>query len=78
MLKPGGVFYLSTMEDDYTKSRFQTSSTGDQVYVNYHQEDYLTEAFEVHHFEVINLQRITSCDKDDVVITDLVLTGKLI
>ncbi|SFN36265.1 Methyltransferase domain-containing protein [Chryseobacterium oleae] len=78
LLKPGGVFYLSTMEDDYAKSRFQTSSTGDQVYVNYHQEDYLTEALQVNNFEIINIQRFTSYDKDNVMITDLVLTGKLI
>lgn len=78
MLKPGGVFYLSTMEDDYTKSRFQISSSGDQVYVNYHQEDYLTKAFQDNNFEILDLKRFTSRDKDDVLITDLVLTGKLV
>lgn len=78
LLKPRGVFYLSTMEDDYSKSRFQTSSTGDQVYVNYHQENYLTEAFQANNFEIIHIERFTSYDKDDVMITDLVLTGKLI
>lgn len=78
MINPGGLFYLSTMEDDYIKSRFQISSSGDQVYVNYHQEDYLTKAFQDHNFEILEVKRFTSRDKDDVVITDLVLTGKLV
>jgi len=78
LLKPGGVFYLSTMEEnDDCKSKYQISSTGDQVWVNYHQEDYLSKAFLEHNFEVINLKRFTSPDKDGLMITDLVLTGKL-
>lgn len=79
LLKPGGVFYLSTMEeDDQTKSRFQISSTGDQVYVNYHQEGYLTKALRENDFEVIDVKRFSSPDKDGLMITDLVLIGKLI
>jgi len=78
LLKPNGVFYLSTMEEDEnTKSRFQVSSSGDQVYVNYHQEDYLTKAFRENNFEVINLTRFSSPDKDGSIITDLIMIGKL-
>lgn len=77
LLTPGGIFYLSTMEDDYTKSRFQTSSTGDQVYVHYHQEDYLTKAFKQNNFDVVYLKRFRSPDKDGLMITDLVLIGRL-
>lgn len=78
LLKPGGVFYLSTMEEnDDCKSKYQLSSTGDQVWVNYHREDYLSNAFRENNFEVINLKRFTSPDKDGLMITDLVLTGKL-
>lgn len=77
LLTPGGIFYLSTMEDDYTKSRFQTSSTGDQVYVHYHQEDYLTKAFKENNFDVVYLKRFRSPDKDGLMITDLVLIGRL-
>lgn len=79
LLKPGGIFYLSTMEEnDESKSRYQISSTGDQVYVNYHQGEYLTKAFSEHNFEVINVKRFNSPDKDGIMITDLVLIGKLI
>ena len=78
LLKPNGVFYLSTMEEDEnTKSRFQISSSGDRVYVNYHREDDLTRAFRENNFEVINLTRFSSPDKDGSIITDLVIIGKL-
>jgi trans-aconitate methyltransferase len=78
LLKPGGIFYLSTMEeDDDNKSRYQISGTGDQVWVNYHQEDYLTKAFRVNNFEVINLKHFSSPDKDGLMITDLILIGRL-
>ncbi|SIN92288.1 class I SAM-dependent methyltransferase [Chitinophaga niabensis] len=78
LLKPGGVFYVSTMEEnDHTKSRFQRSSSGDQVYVNYHREDHLTQAMQENKFEVVHLKRFSSPDKDGVMITDLVLIGKL-
>jgi 2-polyprenyl-3-methyl-5-hydroxy-6-metoxy-1,4-benzoquinol methylase len=78
LLNPGGMFYLSTMEeDDLNKSRYQTSSTGDQVWVNYHREVDLSKALAENHFEVTSLQRFSSPDKDGVMITDLVLIGRL-
>lgn len=78
LLKPGGVFYLSTMEENQdNQSRYQLSSTGDQVWVNYHKEDYLTKGFHENNFEVICLKRYNSPDKDGLMITDLVLVGRL-
>lgn len=79
LLMPGGMFYLSTMEeDDHNKSRFQISSTGDQVYVNYHKEDYLSKAFKENNFEIVKTSRFTAPDKDGLMITDLVMIGRLI
>lgn len=78
LLNPGGVFYLSTMEEDnYNKSRYQISSTGDQVYVQYYREDYLSKALRENNFEVIDLKRFSNPDKDGLIITDVVLIGKL-
>lgn len=77
LLKPGGVFYLSTMEDDYSKSGLITSSLGDQVYLYYHQEDYLAKAFQENNFDMLQVKRFNSSDKDGVMITDMVLIGKL-
>jgi len=78
LLNNGGLFYLSTMEEDETnKSRYQTSSTGDQVYVNYYPEAYLREAMLDNNFEIISVKRFSETDRDGRVITDLVLIGKL-
>lgn len=78
LLKPGGVFYLSTMvEDEQNKSRYQISSTGDQVFVHYHQEEYLSEAFPANHLDIISLKRYNSPDNVEVKTTDLVLVGRL-
>lgn len=78
LLKPGGVFYLSTMEEnDDNKSRYQISGTGDQVYVIYHREDYLTKALQENNFEVISVERFSAPDKDGLMITDLVWIAKL-
>ncbi|ASK28879.1 SAM-dependent methyltransferase [Chryseobacterium sp. T16E-39] len=76
LLKPEGMLYLSTMEDDYSKSGLITSSLGDQVYLYYHQEDYLAKAFRENNFEVIHINRFYSTDKDGAPVTDLVLIGK--
>lgn len=57
MLNCGGTLYISTMEDDNEKSRIQKASSGDEVFMNYHQEDYLTEALENNGFKIIEIQR---------------------
>jgi 2-polyprenyl-3-methyl-5-hydroxy-6-metoxy-1,4-benzoquinol methylase len=78
LLAPGGMFYLSTMEeDDQIKSRYQISSSGDKVYVNYHQGDFLTKALLDNNFEVIDTNRFRAPDKNGEMITDLVLIGRL-
>ncbi len=46
LLNSNGVLYLSTMEDDYENSRFQTSSKGDQLFMHYHEAGYLKAALQ--------------------------------
>ncbi|RYE57204.1 MAG: class I SAM-dependent methyltransferase [Sphingobacteriales bacterium] len=78
LLKQGGVFYLSTMEEDEdNKSRYQIASTGDQVFVNYHQEEYLSNALRQSGFEILSLDRFDSPGQGDLKITDLVMIGRL-
>ncbi|MFN8395858.1 MAG: class I SAM-dependent methyltransferase [Bacteroidia bacterium] len=36
LLLPGGLIYLSSMEDDPSRSGIMTNSYGDQVFMNYH------------------------------------------
>lgn len=53
-----GVLYLSTMEGDYLKSGFQKSSNGkDQMFIHFHQADYLQNALQKNGFQLISLQR---------------------
>lgn len=78
ILHPGGVLYLSTMEDDYAKSGLQTSSQGDQVYQYFHEAAYLEEAFRENGFALLDLQRKTYPGPGDALVTDLLLIGKAI
>lgn len=76
LLKPDGVLYLSTMEDDYSKSGFQTSSYGDQAYIHYHQADYLVAALEANGFKIMDLQRKEYAAPDGTKTTDLVIIAR--
>ena len=67
------MLYLSTMEDDYSKSGIESSSAGDQVFMHYHQEDYLTEALVDNGFNIIDVQRKCYPGKNDTITTDLVI-----
>lgn len=58
LLTPDGIFYLSTIEDKYEHSKYETSSNGEHtVFVYYHQEDYLRQALEENDIEVVKLER---------------------
>lgn len=72
VLNPNGVIYISTMEDDNDKSRFQKSSSGDEVFMNYHEAGYLTHALENNGFKIIDLQRKNYVHNDQDT-TDLIL-----
>jgi 2-polyprenyl-3-methyl-5-hydroxy-6-metoxy-1,4-benzoquinol methylase len=57
LLKPGGILYLSTMEeDDLNKSGIKLSSKGEEMYIYYHQAGYLTEALEENDYTIIYLK----------------------
>ncbi|MBK8698627.1 MAG: class I SAM-dependent methyltransferase [Saprospiraceae bacterium] len=59
LLCRGGVLYFSTIEGDYSQSGLQTSSNGKhQMYVYYHDVDYLTSSLNKHGFEVKKMFRI--------------------
>lgn len=68
ILNPGGVIYISTMEDDYSKSGMRKGSTGDEMFMHFHEADYLTKALEETGFRIIDLQRLKQADVVDLVI----------
>lgn len=59
ILNTGGVIYISTMEDDYEKSRLQTSSSGEHtLFMYFHQADYLMAALETNDFTISYIGRV--------------------
>ncbi|MGV3630717.1 MAG: class I SAM-dependent DNA methyltransferase [Bacteroidota bacterium] len=78
LLNPEGVLYISTMEDAYVNSGYQTSSDGkDKLYMYFHEAEYLTGALEENGFKMIDLQRKRYPGTDGKEVTDLILIGKI-
>ncbi len=71
-LNKNGILYISTMEDDNSKSGFKTGSTGDTMYQNFHQADYLTQSLEDNKFKIIHLERKEYIHNDQKT-TDLII-----
>jgi hypothetical protein len=65
------------MEDDNNNSGFKTGSTGDKVYQNFHEADYLVDALTNNYFEVINLERKIYLHNNQET-TDLIIIAKLL
>lgn len=80
LLNSSGVFYLSTMEDDYRKSGFETTSFAEnnKIFIYYHQLDYLTEMFVDAGFKIIKTQRKEYPEIDGTITIDLIITAKKI
>ncbi|MCX6146084.1 MAG: methyltransferase domain-containing protein [Candidatus Kapabacteria bacterium] len=76
VLKSNGLIYLSTMEDDYSKSGIQTSSFGDKCMMYYHQADYLVNQLEKSDFEVISLTRKNNSNANGTKEIDLIIKKK--
>ncbi len=73
LLNPNGLLYLSTMEDDYSKSGFKKGSKGDDIYMHYYQADYLTQALKENNLKIIDLQRKVYPEQDGTKTTDLII-----
>ena len=77
LLNENGVLYLSTMEDDYTQSRLQTSSNGEYtLFMYFHEAGYLTEALVENGFEIISQQRQDYPTKNGSKVVDLILIAR--
>jgi len=75
-LNKNGVLYLSTMEDDYNKSGLKKGSTDDEIFMHYHQADYLSHALEQNGFQLITLQRKDFPEQNGTITTDLILIAR--
>lgn len=79
MLLPDGLIYLSTMEDHYVHSGFEKSSSGQhELFLFYHEADYLTTALETSGLSIEHLEKITYLGQNQTEVVDLVLLAKKI
>ena len=78
LLNSNGIFYLSTMEGDYEKSGFETTSFSgkNEVYIHYHQADFLKEQLNYSGFEIINLVRKDYPEPDGTFLTDMIFIAR--
>lgn len=77
-LNTKGVIYISTMEDNNSKSGYVSGSTGDQLFMNYHECSYLTEALRNENFEVVYEKHLPLAADPENITKDLVLIAKKI
>lgn len=78
LLKKGGVFYLSTMEDAYEKSAPQTSGSGDRVYIYYHRMEFLERHLVASGFRVIEARRKAFPADNGLPATDLFVYARAV
>ena len=71
LLMPGGVLYISTMEDSYEKSGIDRSSSGDEVYIYYHESVFLYKSLEENGFTVKELCRQENTWTNGKVVVDM-------
>ncbi|RZJ35054.1 MAG: class I SAM-dependent methyltransferase [Flavobacterium sp.] len=76
-LRSRGLLYISTMEDDYSTSGINRSSSGEEILMFNHERDYLVCAFADNNFEMVFEQRKKYSDPYGKPVTDLLLIGKL-
>ncbi|MFT5887061.1 MAG: putative TPR repeat methyltransferase [Arcticibacterium sp.] len=78
LLRPNGLLYFSTMEDDYDKSGFKktTFSGPNRVYIYYHQSEFLEECLENNELKIIDLQRKECLESDGTVFSDMIFMTK--
>lgn len=76
LLKPGGVLYVSTMEDDYTKSAFKKGSGGDELFMYFYLADDLISILEKRGFKILNLYRKEYLAADETQVVDLILIAE--
>ncbi len=76
VLTINGLIYISTMEDDYSQSGYKTSSSGDKMFIHYHEADYLTQALNENGFKIIDLHRQIYTTQDESPTIDLIIIAE--
>lgn len=77
LMNTQGILYLSTMEDDYSKSGIKGSPNHDaKVFIYYHELDYLKQSLVSNGFEVIHEIRQEYKEQEGSISTDLFLIAR--
>lgn len=58
LLNEGGLFYLSTIEDDYSKSGLKKGSTGDEIYMHFYRAEFLQAVLMKNQFDLLYSKKI--------------------
>jgi ubiquinone/menaquinone biosynthesis C-methylase UbiE len=75
LLNSRGIFYLSTMEDDYSKSTFKKGSSSDEVFMHYYSADFLKNELTKNNFQIIHLERKEYIHNEENT-TDLIIVAE--
>lgn len=77
-LRPGGLLYLSTMEDDPARSGWKPSSSGKKpgLFIRYYRENFLVQALEENRLKLIHLKRVKNPQEREETARDLILIAK--
>lgn len=76
LLETNGVLYLSTIEDEHENSRWETSSTGDQLFMHYYTGDYLTQVLSANGLSLLHINRVCYPGRDGATVTDILLIAQ--
>jgi len=78
ILYPAGVVYLSTMEDDYSRSTYKGPSSGGapRLYTYYHEAAYLCAALKKNGFDILHLSRSDIAGQETDTAKDLVIIAR--
>lgn len=77
LLLPNGMIYFSTMEDEYSLSGIQTSSKGEEIYMYFHEANYLKEALVSNGFDLVLEERIRTINHKGKEVIDLIMIAKI-
>jgi predicted TPR repeat methyltransferase len=73
LLNEGGICYISTMEDAYEQSRYETGSKGDLVFIHYYERQYLVQELEKKNFVVVQTSETSSVMGNGKEVTDIMI-----
>lgn len=78
LLIPNGILYISTMEGDYERSGYETTSFSgdDEVFIYYHQASFLRQCLAEAGFSLLELQEIDYPEPDGSLSTDLIFLAR--